>query len=365
MGVGNNLNISSLQETSSSKNSAWGIGGGIGFDLSGFLPESIFDPLLTSFGNSLDANVSYGQGYSDGRWVGNQTAIIGKGGVDIFVSQNTDLTGAVIAADNGQLMLNTGTLSYSDLNDHQTGQSWKAGIGLSFGEKGDRGVSNLPGDVILSGNYASHSREQVDRATIGDGTIIIRKDPEQNISGLNRDKEHAQEVTKEEETSFDLYISSKAIVELLAEYKEVAEKGFVPNLLPGAGINESNTGQDYFETDAHERYKHDQYDNRIIAKDVTPILSDQNPFLKFLYHVIPGIKSFSEVHDKQMKAIDKKYNDIGKETPTWVASGTILPSFLQTFVHAIGSTLDISNWGNNWGSIKQSYEPRDQPKTEK
>ena len=47
------------------------------------------------------------------------------------------------------------------------------------------------------------------------------------------------------------------------------------------------------------------------------------------------------------------------DVPKWVPPATILPSFLNSFVHAGGSTLDITNWSKNWDTyIRRSYEIR-------
>lgn len=131
------------------------------------------------------------------------------------------------------------------------------------------------------------------------------------------------------------------------------------NFLPGAGQNESSTGMEYYETDKYLEYTRDDKDNLKPNKDVNYGASDRNPFLRFLYQWVPGIKSFSEIHDMEMKVVDDKYKPTGTTPPTWVPVATILPSFLYSFVHAGGSTLDITNWSKNWDTyIRRSYEIR-------
>jgi hypothetical protein len=44
----------------------------------------------------------------------------------------------------------------------------------------------------LDGSYDSHDSQQVNRSTIGEGTIVIRSDPSQGLEGLNRDLKRAQ-----------------------------------------------------------------------------------------------------------------------------------------------------------------------------
>ena len=194
---------------------------------------------------------------------------------------------------------------------------------------------------------------------MGQGTVIVRSDSDATLDGLNRDTGKAQEVTEHEETAFSVFVSSSILRELTKGHDEVAEKhGFMANFLPGAGQNESNTGMEYYRT--KDDLDFDRVNGeRIRNPDVNYGASDQNPFLRFLYQWVPGIKSFSEIHDMEMKIVDDKYKPTGTTPPTWVPVVTILPSFLYSFVHAGGSTLDITNWSKNWDTyIRRSYEIR-------
>ena len=138
--------------------------------------------------------------------------------------------------------------------------------------------------MTLSGNYASENTEQVDRATVGQGTVIVRSDPDATLDDLNRDTGKAQEVTEHEETAFSVFVSSSILRELTKGHDEVAEKhGFMVNFLPGAGQNESSTGMEYYEADKHLEYIRDDKDNLKPNKDVNYGASDRNPFLRFLY----------------------------------------------------------------------------------
>jgi filamentous hemagglutinin len=62
--------------------------------------------------------------------VNGQTSIIGSNSVDIRTEKNTHVEGAVIAAENGNLKLDTGTLTYKDLQDKDTG-TWRASTASS------------------------------------------------------------------------------------------------------------------------------------------------------------------------------------------------------------------------------------------
>ena len=266
------------------------------------------------------------------------------------------ITGAVIAADSGKLTLNTDSLTYTDLFDYARGEQWSANLGGTTSLTGRKDL----GDVTLSGNYASENTEQVDRATVGQGTVIVRSDPDATLDGLNRDTGKAQEVTEHEETAFSVFVSSSILRELTKGHDEVAEKyGYMANFLPGADQNGAITGKEYYQTNEKGEYILDKDDKPIPNENVNYWGSDQNPFFKFLYHWVPGIKSFSEIHDAEMRVVDDKYKPTGSEAPFWVPAATILPSFLNSLVHAGGSTLDVANWSKSWNTyIQKSYEVR-------
>ena len=59
-------------------------------------------------------------------------------------------------------------------------------------------------------------------------------------------------------------------------------------------------------------------ENEYATQMSTHQASDQKSFLRFLYQWVPGIKSFSEIHDMEMKVVDNKYKPTGTTPPTWV-----------------------------------------------
>jgi hypothetical protein len=132
--------------------------------------------------------------------------------------------GAVLNSDTGKLTLDTGTLGFKDILDHDTGTSICGQVGVSYTadyDKNGDGVvdegSGGPGGN-LSGGYASHDIEQTTKATVGEGTIVIRdKDKQkQDVAALNRDVDQAQVITKNERSGVDVYVSSSAVQELAA-----------------------------------------------------------------------------------------------------------------------------------------------------
>ncbi|MDP9525038.1 hypothetical protein Q7L59_02090 [Pseudomonas protegens] len=75
------------------------------------------------------------------------------------------------------------------------------------GKEGETGWS-------VSGWDYQKDREQIVRATVGAGEIVVRKDAEtgaDSTAGLNRDVSKAYEITKDDESRTDLYASSSSI----------------------------------------------------------------------------------------------------------------------------------------------------------
>ncbi|WP_241094269.1 hemagglutinin repeat-containing protein [Xanthomonas bonasiae] len=119
--VGGNLNIESLQDTSTYASKDKSVGGSV------------------TFGMGFSASASYSSNKVNGDYasVTEQSGIqAGNGGFDIKVGGNTDLKGAVIASsqdaiDQGKNRLSTGTLTYSDIANSSSYDA--KGISLSGG----------------------------------------------------------------------------------------------------------------------------------------------------------------------------------------------------------------------------------------
>src|SRR5690606_37450332 len=114
----------------------------------------------------------------------------------------------------------TRTLGFSDLQDHDKEESNYLSIGFSTG--GNPGANANTGaspddegsSWKVEGSHYELDREQTTRATIGQGNVTVRDDAEtgsDSTSGLNRDTQLAQEITKDKERDIDLYVSSRAI----------------------------------------------------------------------------------------------------------------------------------------------------------
>ncbi|NEP77011.1 MAG: filamentous hemagglutinin N-terminal domain-containing protein [Okeania sp. SIO3B3] len=213
MDVGRNLTVASRQDTSGGESSSWG--------------ASV--DVTAGPASSGSGSVNYGEGSSSSAWVREQTAIVGRDEVDVYVGENTHLEGAVLASATGNLTLDTNTLTYADLDDHNTSESTSVGVsslGASWdtteGQDGSSaGPDALPGTLDF-GRSSSDTRQQT-RATLGQGTVVIRSTPGAGLEGLNRDLARAQEIVKDSEQAVTVYIDPEAIKEVAGGFEGIRE----------------------------------------------------------------------------------------------------------------------------------------------
>jgi filamentous hemagglutinin len=159
-----------------------------------------------------------GNGTSDKAWVTEQTGLFATNKLDVRVEKHTQLNGGVLNSATGQLTLDTGTLGFKDIQDHDRGSSISGQVGLSYASDRDvdgDGVvdkdSGGPGGTV-SGSYASHD-EQVAKATVGESTITVRNEAKQKqeVAALNRDATQAQVITKDHREGVQVYVSDTSI----------------------------------------------------------------------------------------------------------------------------------------------------------
>ncbi|WP_072695374.1 hypothetical protein [Desulfovibrio litoralis] len=61
--------------------------------------------------------------------MGQQTSIVGRSEVDIYVENNTHIKGAIIATEpGGDLTLNTNTLTFEEIKDKNKGYDWSFNV---------------------------------------------------------------------------------------------------------------------------------------------------------------------------------------------------------------------------------------------
>ena len=121
-------------------------------------------------------------------------------------------------------------MTYKDIKDHDSTEQFQLNLSAStaWGGNGDKKADKTnpdgsPLSETIDGTYSSSDREQINRATIGEGEIIIRSDPDAGLEGLNRDLAKAQEITKDEKSSVTVYIDSAAIKEVASGFKGIQE----------------------------------------------------------------------------------------------------------------------------------------------
>ncbi|WP_198555889.1 hemagglutinin repeat-containing protein, partial [Rahnella sp. AA] len=182
--VGRDLTLSSLQDADKYDSRQSSISGGIS------IPIGASTNAGGQFSYSRDKITS---NYDSVR---EQTGIYaGQGGYDIHVGDHTQLNGAVIAstADAANNSLNTGTLSWTDIQNKADYSVQHQGISLSSGGgiAGDL-LSNM-GNLAMIGAGGSGHESGVTRAAVSEGTLVIRDtaNQQQDVASLSRDTANA------------------------------------------------------------------------------------------------------------------------------------------------------------------------------
>jgi filamentous hemagglutinin len=168
-----NLNIESLQDTSTYKSKDQAIGGSI------------------TVGVGVSGSANYSQSKVDGNYasVGEQSGIkAGDGGFIVNVNGNTDLKGGVIASSdtavkNNANVLATQTLTQSDIENHSSYSASGMSVGGGYGQQNDKtpgGKSNA-GPTGTSVGYSSASGDShgTSRSGVSGGTMVISDDQKQ------------------------------------------------------------------------------------------------------------------------------------------------------------------------------------------
>uniref|UniRef100_UPI00249A5C42 hemagglutinin repeat-containing protein n=1 Tax=Pseudomonas sp. PS01296 TaxID=2991432 RepID=UPI00249A5C42 len=203
--VGGDLNVSSVPDTGKVK--------GKEFDLS--------VTVTIGPGAGVSGSVGYGQTSGKTNWVEDQTRITASDKVDIRTEKHTQLDGALIASDTGNLKLDTGTLGFRDISGEDKEHGYYLNVGGTYknGESTtqdpsqvDKGKTGQTGWSVTGWKY-DKEREQSVRATVGAGEIVVRDvgDVTSAVTGLNRDVDKAYEVTKDQEKRTDLYVTDSSL----------------------------------------------------------------------------------------------------------------------------------------------------------
>ncbi|PQP06661.1 hemagglutinin [Pseudomonas frederiksbergensis] len=229
--AGNNLSFESGRDTTIAGATLHGdeVTGDVGRNLTvSSVPDTVkargqeLDLSITGSFYGASGSVGYGKTTGQTNWVENQTVINGTNKVDIRTEGHTQIDGAVLSADNGNLKLDTDTLGFRNIygkdNEHGYYLNVSGSYGSESNSQADKPNKGMEGPKksswAVEGYNYEKDRDQVLRATVGSGDIIVRHDKvtgADSTSGLNRNVDQAYEVTRDDEHRTDLYASSTSI----------------------------------------------------------------------------------------------------------------------------------------------------------
>ncbi len=177
--VGHDLTMTSLQDTDDYQSKQQSASGGFSFT---------FGSMTGSAGLSL----SQSKVNSEYASVGDQSGLFaGNGGYDVYVGNHTQLNGAVIAstAQSANNALSTGTLGWSDIDNHASYKASSSSISMGGGNENHQ----MSGGAIPTSANSNASASGTTRSAVADGTITVRNSEEQtqNVADLSRDTDNA------------------------------------------------------------------------------------------------------------------------------------------------------------------------------
>lgn len=260
LNVGNNLNVESVQDTSSSSNHGFNISGGFG--MGSDTTHANTDVGLRT-GNGKIESINGGLGVSNGRSFDTQTVVTSLTGdsVNVTTGKDTKLSGAVIAAtdaqgkDTGKLNLTTNTLTTENLTDthynSQSGFSGGVNVGLTPETKDPKPDTKNKEDKTsttinsprLAFNTSREATVGKTLATLGNGNINITDMVNSSDStNLNRDvtKVDKELYSASTGTSVDATLDTRMLTkkgreEINQQYKDMDKNmKAVANTLPDA-----------------------------------------------------------------------------------------------------------------------------------
>ncbi|QDE40906.1 filamentous hemagglutinin N-terminal domain-containing protein [Luteibacter pinisoli] len=158
--IGGDLNIASQQATNDYASQYWQVGG------------------TFVYGYGSQVNIAAGKTTSNYKSVDEVSGIgAGSGGFNIYVGGNTDLKGGVIASssETSKNVLNTGSISFSDIENKAEYHSASASVSAGGG--------NFSGSIGLP---QSKDTASTTRAGVADGALIVRNQPDTDLSALDR-----------------------------------------------------------------------------------------------------------------------------------------------------------------------------------
>ena len=214
--VGGDLTLASRQDISESRNESQSVGVSVSYGTNGW-------------GGSL--NVGLGEGEAASALVTEQTRILGEGEVSVIVGGHTQIDGAILAAvetipadgeageageapeliDSGRLTLSTGTLSVTDIEDEARSEQTQVSVGITYNDASDNNNSDASFGGSIDASHEESVFEQTTAGVIGLGQIEVRDEADFDASALNRDINQSQTVTRDEESSFGVFVDSQTL----------------------------------------------------------------------------------------------------------------------------------------------------------
>lgn len=178
--IGRSLSLTSTQDTDHYKETYQAASAGL----------SLCIPPICYGASSGGASYSQSNISNNYQSVTDQTGLAaGSGGYDIHVGDTTTLTGAAIAstADPSRNLLDTGNLVVNDL--HNTAHSSASQMGFSYSSSSSAAgnlASNAMGAALNMAIPQGGSDSSDTASSIAQGTIIVRDNPDQDLSGIDR-----------------------------------------------------------------------------------------------------------------------------------------------------------------------------------
>ncbi|NTG22566.1 filamentous hemagglutinin N-terminal domain-containing protein [Agrobacterium rhizogenes] len=240
--VGGNLNIVSTPNTGSQSNSS----ASLGFSFTGPTMGRSDDgsPLLTT-ANASSAlggmtlgglQPGFGSGKGSTNWIDTPAGLYSSGDQNITVGKNTNLTAAGLISSDGQVNLDTGTLTWSDFVGSQKYQGYQvdANIDLYSGKDANGKTQN---NSSAEGKYQLDDVEQSVKATISSGgapgNVTIRNADQQAsleqsgatrpVDQINTDPSKQNVVTKDKHIDLEPYVSVQSLQAAVSAGKTVLQ----------------------------------------------------------------------------------------------------------------------------------------------
>ncbi|MQB45834.1 hemagglutinin repeat-containing protein [Rhizobium sp. ICMP 5592] len=239
--VGGNLNIVSTPNTGSQSNSSQSLG----FSFTGpTIGSTAGQDLLTSsnVGTALGGltlggvQPGFGSGKGSTNWIDTPAGLYSTGDQNITVGKNTNLTAAGLISTDGQVNLDTGTMTWSDFVGTQRYQGYEvnANIDLYSGKDANGKTTN---NSSASGKYQLDDVEQSVKATISSGgaagNITVRNADQQAsleqsgqtrpVDQINTDPALQNVITKDKHIDLEPYVSVQSLQGAIAAGKTIEQ----------------------------------------------------------------------------------------------------------------------------------------------